>query len=30
MTNVVAVFVVAVTALPVLLAHRLTRDDAKT
>ena len=27
-TNVVAVFVVAVTALPVLLAHRLTRDDA--
>ena len=26
-TNVVAVFVVAVTALPVLLAHRLTRDD---
>ncbi|HEY6546907.1 MAG TPA: ABC transporter permease [Vicinamibacteria bacterium] len=28
-TNVVAVFVVAVTALPVLLAHRLTRDDAR-
>ena len=27
-TNVVAVFVVAVTALPVFLAHRLTRDDA--
>jgi putative spermidine/putrescine transport system permease protein len=26
-TNVVAVFVVLVTALPVLLAHRLTRDD---
>jgi putative spermidine/putrescine transport system permease protein len=26
-TNVVAVFVVVVTALPVLLAHRLTRDD---
>jgi len=28
-TNVVAVFVVAVTAFPVLLAHRLTRDDAR-
>jgi putative spermidine/putrescine transport system permease protein len=27
-TNVVAVFVVLITALPVLLAHRLTRDDA--
>jgi putative spermidine/putrescine transport system permease protein len=27
-TNVVAVFVVAVTALPVFLAHRLTRGDA--
>ncbi len=27
-TNVVAVFVVVVTALPVLVAHRLTRDDA--
>ena len=26
-TNVVAVFVVLVTALPVLIAHRLTRDD---
>jgi putative spermidine/putrescine transport system permease protein len=26
-TNVVAVFVVAMTAIPVLLAHRLTRDD---
>jgi putative spermidine/putrescine transport system permease protein len=28
-TNVVAVFVVLVTALPVLLAHRLTRDEAR-
>jgi putative spermidine/putrescine transport system permease protein len=28
-TNVVAVFVVLVTALPVLLAHRLTRDDSR-
>ena len=28
-TNVVAVFVVAVTALPVLWAHRLTRNDAR-
>jgi putative spermidine/putrescine transport system permease protein len=28
-TNVVAVFVVALTALPVLLAHRLTRDDPR-
>lgn len=27
-TNVVAVFVVLATAIPVLLAHRLTRDDA--
>jgi putative spermidine/putrescine transport system permease protein len=25
-TNVVAVFVIAITALPILLAHRLTRD----
>jgi putative spermidine/putrescine transport system permease protein len=29
-TNVVAVFVVAVTALPVLLPHRITRNDAKS
>jgi putative spermidine/putrescine transport system permease protein len=28
-TNVVAVFVVLVTALPILLAHRLTRDEAR-
>jgi putative spermidine/putrescine transport system permease protein len=28
-TNVVAVFVVLVTALPILLAHRLTRDEGR-
>jgi putative spermidine/putrescine transport system permease protein len=28
-TNVVAVFVVLVTAVPILLAHRLTRDEAR-
>jgi hypothetical protein len=25
-TNVVALFVIAVTAVPILLAHRITRD----
>jgi putative spermidine/putrescine transport system permease protein len=28
-TNVVAVFVIAITALPILLAHRLTRDTTE-
>ena len=28
-TNVVAVFVVLATALPILLAHRLTRDEGR-